>query len=289
MNPQELLSTAPDRIRAHRTAEADLRLVDASGAPLPNAQARVRLVRHEFKFGCNAFLLGAPPNRGDVDPARLAAYEARYSALLNYATLPFYWGGYERTPGVKDRDRLQSMADWCTDHHITTKGHTLIWHEVYPRWGSDYPDGEMMARQEARVHEIVSQFRGSVDIWDVVNEATVSHRFDNAIGRWIAEHGAAECVDRALRWAREANPDATLLYNDFNLSADFVTLVHKSQYVLVVGHSDTTPDLINRIVTQGVLERIDERDYSNFYIVAIGEKGEKEILRLKYGEIWNGE
>jgi GH35 family endo-1,4-beta-xylanase len=53
----------------------------------------------------------------------------------------------------------------------------------------------------------------------------VSHRFDNAIGRWIAEKGAALCVEQALRWAREANPSATLLYNDFNISEDLQTLV----------------------------------------------------------------
>ncbi len=61
---------------------------------------------------------------------------------------------------------------------------------------------------------------------------------------------------------------------------------YRGKSVLVVGHSDTTPELINRLVNRGVLERIDERDYSNFYIVAISEQGEKEVLQLKYGEIW---
>ena len=61
---------------------------------------------------------------------------------------------------------------------------------------------------------------------------------------------------------------------------------YEGQSVLVVGHSDTTPELINRLVTSGVLERIDERDYSNFYIVAINEQGDKEVLQLKYGEVW---
>ena len=61
---------------------------------------------------------------------------------------------------------------------------------------------------------------------------------------------------------------------------------YRGQAVLIVGHSDTTPELVNRIVTDGVLERIDERDYSNFYVVAINEQGDKEILQLKYGEVW---
>ncbi|MCB9289674.1 MAG: histidine phosphatase family protein [Lewinellaceae bacterium] len=61
---------------------------------------------------------------------------------------------------------------------------------------------------------------------------------------------------------------------------------YEGKNVLVVGHSDTTPELVNRLVTNGVLGRIDERDYSNFYVVAISEEGEKEVMQLKYGEVW---
>jgi GH35 family endo-1,4-beta-xylanase len=220
MNAQQLLATAPNRIREHRTANVDLRLFDQSGTPQPDLRARVQLVRHEFKFGCNAFGL-----YGAQEDAQQRAYDEQFSALLNYATLPFYWGYYERTPGETARDRLTKMAAWCADHGITTKGHPLIWHEVHPAWANDHPDAEILARMEKRVHEIVAQFQGSVDIWDVVNEATVSQRFDNAIGRWIAATGAAACVDKGLRWAREANPEAILLYNDFNLSPEFEALI----------------------------------------------------------------
>jgi endo-1,4-beta-xylanase len=220
MNLQELLDTAPLRIREHRSAEVELRLVAPNGQPLRRAQARVQLVRHAFRFGCNAFLLAG----GAEDPLQ-EPYEACYSRLLNYATLPVYWSGYERQPGVTDQARLRQMADWCAERQIHTKGHPLVWHEVYPAWGEEYSDDEMLARLEERVHTLVSQFRGRVDIWDVVNEATVSHRFPNAVGRWIAREGALECVARALTWAREANPDATLLYNDFNLAPEFEILV----------------------------------------------------------------
>jgi GH35 family endo-1,4-beta-xylanase len=220
LTQQSLFATAPDRIRAHRTAEVELRLVDESGQPRPNLQARVRLTRHAFKFGCNAFLLG-----GGAKGALQHLYEQRFAGLFNSATLPFYWGNYEHTPDATDQGLLHRMADWCADRRIPAKGHPLVWHEVYPAWGKDRTDDEMLARQETRVHEIVSRFRGSVDIWDVVNEATLSHRFDNAIGRWIVDRGAAECVAQALGWAREANPTATLVYNDVNLSSDLSALV----------------------------------------------------------------
>ncbi|MBN1138859.1 MAG: endo-1,4-beta-xylanase [Anaerolineae bacterium] len=217
---QEILSSAPQRIRQHRTAEVELCLVDERGAPLPGAQVRVQLARHAFKLGCNAFLID-----GVADEALQRGYRERFVSLLNYATLPFYWGYYERTKGETQEQRLLDMAGWCAHQQIATKGHPLAWHEVFPQWAHACADDKVVARLEKRVHEIVSRFRGKVDIWDVVNEATVSHRFDNAIGRWVAAQGAAACVEKVMRWAWEANPEATLLYNDFNLAPEFETLV----------------------------------------------------------------
>ncbi len=220
MDAPEILSTAEDRIQTHRTADARLRFVDASGRPVPHVEADARLVRHAFKLGANAFLVG------QISDARLQqGYDERFAELLNYATLPFYWGGYESRPGETRRQALEQMADWCAQRGIAAKGHPLAWHEVFPAWAKSLDDADVLRRQEARVKTIVAQFKGHVDIWDVVNEATVSHTFDNAVGRWIAREGAAACVAQALAWAREANPGATLLYNDFNVSADFEALV----------------------------------------------------------------
>ena len=220
---QDLLSSAPERIGQTRSAEVALRLVDEQGASLPGARVHIQLTRHAFGFGCNAFLIDPSGSAGDGALQR--AYQERYVSLLNYATLPFYWGYYEQAKGVTHEERLLRMAAWCAEHGIATKGHPLVWHEVYPPWGDACPDGEVLQRLETRVHELVSRFQGQVDTWDVVNEATVSHRFDNAIGRWIADRGAATCVAQALRWAREANPAATLLYNDFNISPEFEALL----------------------------------------------------------------
>ncbi len=220
MDANEILSTAESRIQEHRTAEAQLQFVDRAGKPLPRLRCQMQLVRHEFRLGANAFRIGNIP-----EAALQSAYEERFAALLNYATLPFYWGSYEQRKGETAEKRLEMMADWCQGKGIIAKGHPLVWHEVYPKWAEGLPDGEVLERMERRVKEIVGHFRGRIDIWDVVNEATVSHRFQNAVGRWIAREGAANCVAQALRWAQEANPDATLLYNDFNISPDFEKLV----------------------------------------------------------------
>ncbi|HUV39711.1 MAG TPA: endo-1,4-beta-xylanase [Planctomycetota bacterium] len=220
MTDVEILDGAEDRIREHRSAETELHLTDGAGKPLANVRLRVRLLRHAFKLGCNAYCLGAID-----DPRREAAYEERFAALLNYATLPFYWASYEQRPGETRSARLATLADWCRDRGITTKGHPLVWHETFPEWARPMEDADVLKRLRERVTEIVSAFRGRIDTWDVVNEATVSARFDNAVGRWMSAEGAAACVSRCLDLAHGANPQATLLYNDFNVSEAYETLL----------------------------------------------------------------
>ena len=216
----ELLRTASERIQQARTTMVALAVRDAAGHPITNAHVHIELARHAFKFGSNAFLVGCVE-----DDALQAAYEERFAKLLNYATLPFYWGSYEPVQGETRSVRLREMAVWCREHDILAKGHPLTWHETVSPWAAALDDSEVLRRLEARVRALPAEFRGVVDIWDVVNEATVSSGFDNAVGRWIRDRGAAAAVGLALGWARAANPSATLLYNDFNVGPDFERLI----------------------------------------------------------------
>lgn len=220
MNAQELLATADSRIEKHRKADVTLKVVDKQGKPLPGAQVEVEQTRHAFLFGCNIFPLfsyqGEQHNK----------YSKQFSALLNYATLAFYWGAYEPERGRKGRDLQERIARWCKEHDIATKGHPLVWHEVYPGWAPNDPDQAKPLLRE-RVREIVSQFAGLIDRWDVVNEATVSERFNNGVGNWVKRDGAGAVVAECLAWAREANPRAILLYNDYNLSPALERLVEE--------------------------------------------------------------
>jgi len=223
---------AESRIAAHRMGDFRIHLADEAGVPIPRAQVSLRLVRHDFRLGANGFLLR---DNGISQPAQPAAellaqeYERAFAGLLNYATLPFYWGGYEPNAGQENRERLRAMAAWCRDHGVRVKGHPLAWHEVFPRWADSLADAEALRLLRERIVRIVSEFRGLVDTWDVFNETTVSAQFANAVGRWVKDRGAAECVAEALHLARTANPDAELLYNDFNIAPEFEELVGQLQ------------------------------------------------------------
>jgi len=214
------------RIRQHRTGMLTVKVVDKAGRPVSGASVRVEQTRHAFLFGCNIFVL----NPSDTSE-RQKAYQERFAALLNYATLPFYWGSFEPQEGNKQYERLDAMARWCRDRGILTKGHPLVWHEVYPRWAPADPDAAIPLL-EARVKEIIHHYKGLVTYWDVLNEANNAAMYpQTGVGAWIKRDGPVQVVATALKWAREASKGTNnvLLYNDFNITAANVELIRGLQ------------------------------------------------------------
>ena len=57
---------------------------------------------------------------------------------------------------------------------------------------------------------------------------------------------------------------------------------HIGQTVMVVGHSDTVPDLINRLGA-GSVSAIDENEFDNLFIVKVFGQESASVTRLKYG------
>ncbi len=218
-----------ERIQKIRTGELDVAVRDAAGNPVPGAAVHIEMTRSEFRFGCNFYNL-----RPDSTEPWQLAYQKEFTALLNYATLPFYWGSFEPERGKPQYERLEAMARWCRDHGIEPKGHPLVWHEVWPKWAPTNPDEAIPLLRE-RVFAIIQRYRGLISIWDVLNEANNAANYADRTGEgaWIKRDGAVAVVATALGWAREAagvpagagSNKCTLLYNDFNTGEENVKLL----------------------------------------------------------------
>jgi endo-1,4-beta-xylanase len=89
-------------------------------------------------------------------------------------------------------------------------------------------NAEILKTQIARIHREVGDFRGIIDSWDVINEAVIMpifDKYDNGITRICKELGRIETVRTMFDAARAANPAATLLLNDFDISPAYDILV----------------------------------------------------------------
>jgi GH35 family endo-1,4-beta-xylanase len=221
-----VLEQTDARIRKCRTGTATLRLTGPEGQPLPSGVGlQIRQTRHKFLFGCNVFKLGRCRTEQDN-----AAYAQQFAALLNYATLPFYWWQYEAQRGKPDEARTEEVARWCSARGITMKGHPLAWNWAEPRWLAQCTPEEVMRLQLERITRCTERFKGSIDIWDVVNEATHYDRDEvkrraPRLTEAIAKLGVGEYVRTAFKTARRANPQAVLVINDYRTDPAFAEKV----------------------------------------------------------------
>jgi len=137
-----------------------------------------------------------------------------------------------------------AMVDWCMKNDVKVWGHTLLWHAQTGRWFFEGPDGQPASRELAlerlkkHIFTVAQRYKGRVVGWDVVNEAID----DRGTGRtenlrrssWYTAVGP-DVLTQAFKWAREADPDAELYYNDYNIEQGAVanTGKHASSMMLL--------------------------------------------------------
>jgi endo-1,4-beta-xylanase len=100
-------------------------------------------------------------------------------------------------------------------------GHTLVWHNQTPRWVFEGKDGQpadrdtLLARMREHIRTVVGRYRGRIAGWDVCNEVIAE---DGTMRKspWF-EIAGEEYVAEAFKAAHEADPEAELYYNDYNL------------------------------------------------------------------------
>ena len=216
----------------HRKASARIQVTDAFGKSLAGRKVKAELINHEFKFGCNVFWLSGltdpntPPERKDF----LEKLWNSWSAVFNFGTLPFYQGTYEPVEGKPHQESTLRAAEFLKKNGVQMKGHPLCWHTVSAKWLLNKTDDEVLENQLNRIRREVSAFKGLIDMWDVINEVVIMPVFDkedNAITRLCQKMGRVGLVKAVFDRAREFNPDATLLLNDFNTSEKYKELIEE--------------------------------------------------------------
>ncbi|MDH7480423.1 MAG: endo-1,4-beta-xylanase [Armatimonadota bacterium] len=206
MLSKELVMRIQRDTEKYRKGNAKIVVFDNKGRPIEGVLVKAEQVSHDFLFGCNIYALDALP-----DANLNEKYKELFKRLLNYATVPFYWRGFEPEQGKPGYARTDHIVKWCKENNITTKGHPLVWtHQAgVPAWLDESNPTEVKQLLEHRVTAIVSRYKGQIDIWDVVNESTHTRTF---AGLSMFDYTALP-----FYWARKANPSATLIVNEFGV------------------------------------------------------------------------
>ncbi len=97
-------------------------------------------------------------------------------------------------------------------------------------------------------------------------------------------------LNRTTKTAQPTATDQSLsinTYDGFTLDpvVDGALAMHHGGAVLVVGHSNTTPSLLNLLTGTSNYSNIPETQYDNLYVVTVFEKGRAQVTHLKYGKV----
>jgi endo-1,4-beta-xylanase len=132
----------------------------------------------------------------------------------------------QRQPGQWRFEQADRFVDFARSKDLKVVGHCLVWakDDRTPPWF--YLDGDkpaskevLLARMKAYIDTVVGRYRGKIAMWDVVNEALGDGKGYLRESGWTRACGD-EFIAKAFEYAHAADPDALLIYNDYNNELD---------------------------------------------------------------------
>ncbi|HXC55423.1 MAG TPA: endo-1,4-beta-xylanase [Rhizomicrobium sp.] len=125
--------------------------------------------------------------------------------------------------GRTDFSAADALLAFAQQHGLLFRGHPLLWFDSNPPW----LEAAVAAAKDETVfttfiHAAAGHYRGHAHSWDVVNEAIEPKdgRSDGLRASfWLKKFGPSY-IDAAFAAARDADPAALLVYNEYGLEED---------------------------------------------------------------------
>ena len=124
--------------------------------------------------------------------------------------------------GFFNFDPADRFIQLGVDNNMQIIGHCLVWHSQAPRWffsdnnGNDVTREVLIERMKNHIFTVVGRYKGKVHGWDVLNEA-VEDNGEMRNSKFLQIIGP-DYIELAFKFANEADPDAELYYNDYNMA-----------------------------------------------------------------------
>ena len=169
------------------------------------------------------------------DDPRFIGYESSYSRVLDIVKTESDYVGHDElfrirethpTPYTTNYARLDAFVDFAEAEGYRVHGHNLFFYsDIGPdSWIADYRKSgtwtqeQWLAWFEQYVKDKVGRYRGRVASWDVLNEPLYRVLLDEPDNRSVfIDLAGKDIYAKAFQWAREADPLAKLVLNEFFL------------------------------------------------------------------------
>jgi GH35 family endo-1,4-beta-xylanase len=119
-------------------------------------------------------------------------------------------------------EEADRIANFCRENGIKMRGHCLVWHNQFSDWMlydemGNFVDKEVFyARLKDHIQKVMTRYKDVIYAWDVVNEAMSDGGPNPYRESKLYQLCGDEFIAKAFQFAREADPNAILFYNDYN-------------------------------------------------------------------------
>ncbi len=168
------------------------------------------------------FYIGAALSLDQImgkEPAAMAVVEQHCNSITPENILK--WEEIHPKPGQYNFEAADRYVAFGERHRMHIIGHALVWFHQTPDWvfqddaGKPLGRAALLERMKEHIFTVMGRYRGRIHGWDVVNEAML------ADGSWRKskwyEILGEDHVACAFEFARQADPEAELYYNEYDL------------------------------------------------------------------------
>lgn len=195
-------------VSAYSVTEA----VTTSEADQPEPDTALKDAATTFKVG---MAVSTPKLGGQYDNI----YKREYNSLT--AEYEMKMNIMYPSNGNYNFDKADAIVEYAQQNNMQVHGHALIWHSATPSWVENFSgtDEAFEVMVEDYIKTTVTRYKGKVVSWDVVNEAfnDGNGTLRNSVFR---QKMGDNYIEKCYRWAREADPDVLIFYNDYNMVTD---------------------------------------------------------------------
>jgi endo-1,4-beta-xylanase len=135
-------------------------------------------------------------------------------------------------PTTFNYSQADAIINFGAARGMYLRGHTFIWHKQNPSWfmNLNISRDSAFKLMNYYITTVMKYYKGKIKEWDIVNEAVARDSSGMRLGsgytetaqnsKWAALTDAAnhnfDYIDSAYTYARRADPNALLFYNDYN-------------------------------------------------------------------------
>ena len=168
------------------------------------------------------FMVGTALNSDQIrgkDSKSMALVKKHFNSITAENILK--WERVHPEPDLYKFNEVDDFLSLGEKNNMFVVGHVLVWHNQTPDWVFEDENGRpvgrerLLERMKDHIFTVVRRYKGRINGWDVINEAIDEEgNFRNT--KWFETIGI-EYIEKAFQWAHEADPDAELYYNDYNM------------------------------------------------------------------------